>query len=184
MGAVTTMLAAVNHTRQTGTRANALMTAAVRAIGRLAFAALVVFHAWLLWTHLAQGKAFEPQTAMRWFVAVLVLAGFRYLSRRGLPLVFGRRAVVLWLLVVLIHGTAVWAGESVAADVGIPQTVTVLAQISVIAGTLGFVLWVAVAAASLRWRAGHPSFSVPVLIAGLPSAGLVFRFSPRPPPLA
>ena len=61
----------------------------MRAAGHLAFAALVAFHAWLLWAHLLDGRAFEPATAARWTLAVLVLAGFRALSHRGLPLFTG-----------------------------------------------------------------------------------------------
>ena len=158
--------------------------AALGALGRVGLAALIVFHAWLLGAHLVGGQAFEPATAVRWMLAVLVLAGFRALSRRGLPLLSGRRAVVLWLLVVVIHCSAAWDGGAAAAlDRAIPESVTALAQLSaavLVAASLSAAFAPAMrAAARLR-----PAFDLPARFAGLPSNGFVFRFSPRPPPLA
>jgi len=162
-----------------------VVTAAARALGQLGFAALVVFHVWLLGTHLIDGRAFEPATAVRWGVAVLVLAGFRALGRRGFPLLFGRRAIGLWLLVVIIHCSAAWDGGVVAAlDRAIPESVTALAQVSAAALAFGMALAAAFAAAARLSGANRPGCPIPVLIAGLPSTGFVFRFAPRPPPLA
>ena len=161
------------------------MTAAARALGQLGFAALLVFHVWLLGTHLADGRAFEPAAALRWVLAVLVLAGFRALSRRGLPVLFGRRAVGLWLLVVIIHCSAAWDGGVVAAlDRAIPESVTALAQFSAATLAFGMALAAAFAAAAPLSGAKRTGCPIPVLIAGLPSTGFVFRFAPRPPPLA
>jgi len=170
--------------RRPSVRADALLIAAVRAIGQLVFGLLVAFHVWLLWTHLLAGKAFEPRTAFRWLVAVAVLAGFRALNRHGLPLLFGRRAVVLWLLVILIHCHAAWTGDVVTADLGVPETLNALSRITgsiSVLGTLAAILLGALAAASVdgrRLRGATPR------AAGLPSDGFTFRFAPRPPPLA
>jgi hypothetical protein len=162
-----------------------VLAAAARALGQLGFAALVVFHVWLLGTHLVDGRVFEPATAVRWALAVLVLAGFRALGRRGLPLVFGRRAVGLWLLVVIIHCSAAWDGGAAAAlDRAIPESVTALAQVSVTALVLGAALAMAVATARRPGIGGRPARSAPAIVAGLPFAGFAFQFSPRPPPLA
>ena len=138
-----------------------LVTAAVRAAGHLAFATLAVFHAWLLGLHLLDGRAFEPATAARWVLAVLVLAGFRALSHRGLPLFTGRRAVGLWLLVVLIHCSAASDGSAAALRTAIPESVTVLAQLSVTAAVLGAALAPAFVPAARPWAGGRPAFSVP-----------------------
>jgi hypothetical protein len=169
---------------RSATRPANLVAAALSVLGRLGLAALIVFHAWLLGAHLLDGRAFEPAMAVRWMLAVLVLAGFRALSRRGLPLLSGRRAVVLWLLVVVIHCSAAWDGGAAAAlDRAIPESVTALAQLSaavLVAAALSAAFAPAMrAAARLR-----PASDVPARIAGLPSNGFVFRFSPRPPPLA
>jgi hypothetical protein len=178
------MTTTVTPMRHPGTRSDDLTRVACRALGRLAFAALVVFHAWVLGTHLLQGKAFEPDTAVRWVVAAVVLIGFRALSRRGLPLFSGRHAVVLWLLVVLIHCGAAWSGGAASLEAGLPETVTALAQLSTVAGVLGVTLGVALASASRPWEGWRSAFPVPALIAGLPSTGVVLPFAPRPPPLA
>jgi hypothetical protein len=156
----------------------------VRAAGHVAFAALVVFHAWLLGLHLLDGRAFQPAIAARWGLAVLVLAGFRALSRRDLPLFTGRRAVVLWLLVVVIHCSAPWDGGAARLEQGIPEAVSALAQLSTVAVVLGAALGCAVVAAARPRHGGRPSFRVPVPVAGLLSAGFACSFSPRPPPLA
>ena len=135
--------------RRSATRSDDLALAALRALGRLGFAALALFHVWLLGVHLFDGRAFAPATAIRWALAVGVLVGFRALSRRGLPLFFGRRAVGLWLLVVIIHCSAAWEGGAAAAlDRAIPESVTALAQLSAATAALGLALASALASAS------------------------------------
>lgn len=176
-----------NAARRGTTRAEALVRMAVGALGRVAFALLVALHVWLLWTHLLAGKAFEPGTALRWLVAVGVLVGFRALSRLGLPLLSGRRAVVLWLLVILIHCHAVWTGDVITADLGVPETLHALSQLTGSVSVLGTLIVALVAAqaahvaAVVDLRRARPA---PALVAGLPSDGFTFRFAPRPPPLA
>jgi len=170
--------------RRSATRPDVLVTAGVRALGHVVVAALVVFHAWLLGLHLLDGRAFEPDAAARWGLAVLVVAGFRALSRRGLPLFTGRRAVGLWLLVVLIHCSAASDGSATAFDRAIPESVTALAHVSFATAAVGIVLLAGVASATRPRTGGRPAFPVPILVAGLPSSGFVYCFSPRPPPLA
>ncbi len=166
-------------------RSDDLALAALRALGRLGFAALALFHVWLLGAHLIDGRAFAPATAIRWALAVLVLVGFRALSRRGLPLFFGRRAVGLWLLVVIIHCSAAAEGGAAAAlDRAIPESVTALAQLSAASAAIGVALAAALASAAQPWAGGRPAFAVPVLVAGLPASGFLYCFPPRPPPLA
>ncbi len=179
------MTTAVSATNRAATRPDDLLATALRALGRLGFAALALFHGWLLGAHLLDGRAFAPATAIRWALALLVLVGFRALSRRGLPLFFGRRAVGLWLLVVIIHCSAAWEGGAAAAlDRAIPESVTALAQFSAATAVLGLALAAALASAAQPWAGGRPAFSVPVPVAGLPASGFRYGFSPRPPPLA
>jgi hypothetical protein len=171
--------------RRYAPRSDDLALAALRALGRLGFAALALFHIWLLGVHLIDGRAFAPAAAVRWALAVLVLVGFRALTRRGLPLFFGWRAVGLWLLVVIIHcGAAAEGGAAAALDRAIPESVTALVQLSAASAAI----WVALAAAfgsgNRPWAGGRPAFAVPVLVAGLPASGFLYCFSPRPPPLA
>ncbi|MEI6667156.1 MAG: hypothetical protein WCP29_03295 [Acidobacteriota bacterium] len=151
----------------------------------LAVAMLGAFHGWLLWTHLVGGKALEPRTAVRWVVAALVLVGFRALQRHGLSLFWGKRAIVLWLLVVVLHCHAVWNGEPVTVQLGVPESISLLAQLTAPAASILGLLCFALIGALLAHRVGQPCY-VPatVRIAGLPASGYVFRFAPRPPPVA
>jgi hypothetical protein len=92
--------------------------------------------------------------------------------------------VVLWLLVVLIHCGAAWSGGAASLEAGLPETVTALAQLSTVAGVLGVALGVALASSRQPWEGRRLACQAPVLIAGLPSTGVVLPFAPRPPPLA
>lgn len=162
-----------------------LARVAMRAAGRLVLTALLAFHAWLIWAYVVDGRPFGIDTAVRWLVAVLVLAGFGALRRLGLPLFWGRRAVVLWLLVVVIHCHAFWAGGAVVLEVGHPEAITALAQLTASAASVLGLLFMGLSAVlAARRRPGPDAFDAPVLMAGLPDSGHVFRFFPRPPPLA
>ena len=155
-----------------------------QAAGRVAFWALVAFHVGLLSVHVLQGRLLEPQTAGRWVVAVLLLAGFRRLSRLGLPLVFGQRAIVLWLLVILLHCHAGWTSGSTGLDLAVPETLGALSQLTGSVAVLGALLVVLLTALQRLRRDGRAVFAAPVILAGLASPGFVFQFAPRPPPLA
>jgi len=154
-------------------------------LGRVSVGILVVFHAWLFWLHATEGKLFEADVALRWLVAGAVALAFWGLRRLGLPLFRGRRAVVLWLLVVLIHGHAVWTGDAGQVHLAsLPQAAVEFAP----AG-----LYLAVAATALlflAWWLQHAALprrpmrsSVPGRRFGLPPAASTLPFSPRPPPL-
>jgi hypothetical protein len=170
--------------RRRVTHAGDLARRAVRVAGRLAFWALVTFHVGLLSVHLVQGRLLQPQTAGRWVVAVLVLAGFRRLSRLGLPLVLGQRAVVLWLLVILLHCHAGWADSAASLDLAMPETLGAVSQIAGSIAVLGALLVVLSTAPKRLRRDGRAATAAPLILAGLAAPGFVFRFAPRPPPFA
>ena len=178
------MITAAHAVRRTAARSGDLGRIATQAVGRFAVTALLAFHAWLLWAHLFGGRAIDLQTAARWAVAVLVLGGFRTLHRRGMPLFWGRRAVVLWLLVVVLHCQAVWNGDAVGVQLGIPETIGALAQmIAPVAAVLGM-LFLGLAAARLARRPADAGWrDAPASFAGLPASCRILCFSPRPPPL-
>jgi hypothetical protein len=153
--------------------------------GRAAVGILLLFHAWLLWAHATSGKLFEADVALRWAIAGFLALGFWSLRRFGLPLFRGRRAVVLWLLVVLLHGHAIWTGDAgQVLPVTVPQAAVDLVPAGLqLAATLSAVLLVAwltarAAATGLRSCQAAPRprpFGLPVAVATL-------RFAPRPPP--
>ena len=70
-------------------------------------AGLVLFHSQLLWQRIASFTLFEPLVAVRWCAAMLLLAGFVGLQRAGVSVIWGHKALILWLLVLLCHAGAV-----------------------------------------------------------------------------
>lgn len=76
-------------------------------------AVLAVFHGQLLWHRLSEGSLLQPIVVARWAVSALLVLALLQLWSRGLPLLRGRRAGVLWLIVVLLH--AMGPGGSVPA---------------------------------------------------------------------
>jgi hypothetical protein len=69
----------------------------------LPVAALVVFHAALLWARVSAGRLADPQVGLRWAGAAALMAALVMLRRQGVSLFWGRRALVFWLLVLLLH---------------------------------------------------------------------------------
>lgn len=76
---------------------------ALRVVLPLAVAVLAAFHALLLWRRVADLSLLEPAVALRWAGAALLLAALPLARRLGIPLLRGRRAVVFWVVVVLLH---------------------------------------------------------------------------------
>ena len=69
---------------------------------------------------LVDGQLLDPLVAARWLGAAALTAGLIALRRRGVSLVTGRRALVVWLLVVFLH----WSAKPAVtvADDGQPST--------------------------------------------------------------
>lgn len=82
-----------------------------RRLGRFVATVLVVglglLHSQLLWQRIASSTLFEPLVALRWGAAALVIAGFVYLKRAGVSVIWGHKALILWLLVLVCHAGAV-----------------------------------------------------------------------------
>lgn len=96
-------------------------------------AALALFHGHLLWQRLTDGSLLQPVVVVRWLVSVLLVLGLLRLWSRGLPVVRGRRAGVLWLVVVLLHaftpGGSLPAVEPVAGG-ALPAALAMLALLA------------------------------------------------------
>jgi hypothetical protein len=154
---------------------------------RVAFLLLAGFHAWLFWIHAASGRLFDPATALRWCAGLLLVAGFAGLRRLGVPLVRGRKAVVLWLLVALLHAHAAWAPSSAIAERGALEhtLATVVLQAASATALLGIGLVLVAFAVRPRTRGSRsPSwFAQHARPAVRPSDGWLLLLSPRPPPL-
>ncbi len=83
-----------------------------RVLASVLVAGLALLHGQLLWQRIASYTLLEPLVALRWGVAMLILAGFVYLRRAGISIVLGHKALILWLLVLLIHAGMVVPIES------------------------------------------------------------------------
>src|SRR5262249_11982336 len=74
--------------------------------GLASAAALVLFHVALFAAQIADGRLFEPATALRWLGAALVLGIAVQHRRAGVDLLKSRKGLVLGLVVVLLHASA------------------------------------------------------------------------------
>ena len=114
-----------------GTRPSARGRRRLIGLGGFALTAVIaVFHGGLLWQRLSDGSLFEPVIVARWAVSAVLCFALLKLWNQGLPVLRGRRAGVLWLIVALLHvftpGTPLPAVEQVA-DATLPAGLVLLA---------------------------------------------------------
>jgi hypothetical protein len=120
-----------------------------RAVAIVMATGLAAFHARLLWDRLAAGELFDPEIALRWSGALFLLVALVALHRAGVSLVKGRRALVVWLLVALLHWSAGPTRSDAAA--GLPDPSAILL---VLPSTAAALLGLGLAIASLTTRRG------------------------------
>ena len=92
----------------------------------LAMTALVVFHASILYNHFVDGRLGDPAVAFRWAIGGLLAGLLVAFHRMGVPLVRGRRALVVWVLVALLHVGAARTVASPLLDVAPEDAAAVL----------------------------------------------------------
>ncbi len=150
-----------------------------------AAAALLLFHVALFWMHLTQGRLMEPAVALRWGLALLLLGVLWLLRRVGVPLLWGRRALVLWVLVALLHVSAAGA----ASDALTTSPADAALSIVVLPPAAGLIFMAGVlllgALAARGWRLPLPLTRPvrPSTGTRLRSAITSPRLAPRAPPL-
>jgi hypothetical protein len=152
----------------------------------LALAAmLVVFHVALFCTHLSQGRLLEPAVALRWVFGLMLLGALWALRRGGVPLLWGRRALVVWVLVAVLHaGAAVpTASDSLSPSPGDALTLVVLPPAAGLIFAAAMLLLVALAR-SWRLPVPLPRPVRPARAARLRSAFTSPRLAPRAPPVS
>jgi hypothetical protein len=145
------------------------------ALALISVAGLVGLHVRLLWLRVVEGTLWSPAIAGRWAAALLLCAAIALLRRAGIPLFWGRKALVLWLLVLVLHAAAAAAPLEVDLAWAIPAAATTVLC------TLLFLLGPALPLGARlveRCRRLDPRAAVQRLRVWLP---LVV---PRPPPLA
>lgn len=85
----------------------ARMRRLVSALVVAAVATIVALHLAVLWDRLSQGRLTDPEIALRWLGGAVLTVALLALRRRGISLLWGRRALVFWLLVLLLHAGVV-----------------------------------------------------------------------------
>jgi hypothetical protein len=155
-------------------------------LSRLAVLGLSAFHGWLLWTQIVGGRFAEPAVAFRWTVGALILAGFIFLRRLGVPLLWGRRAVVLWLFVFFLHWHAVASPSEFRFDpAALPESAAAFVM-HVGLGPAAIALALALLAGETkRAAAGLHALrcaAVRAAAGGVPAAGFFPCWFSRPPP--
>jgi hypothetical protein len=101
--------------------------------------ALVVFHLVLFWDQIGDGRLLDPAVAVRWGMSALLVVAFAALRRAGVPVLWGRRALVVWVLVALLHWAAVPGGDIDGITQGGAQAAQVLFDVP-IAGAAALLL--------------------------------------------
>jgi hypothetical protein len=90
-------------------RSRSRVARSARAIARwsalIAGVGLGIFHLFLFWDRVVGGELFNPAIALKWLAATGLVAALAVLRRMGVPLTSGRKACVVWLLVVLLHAS-------------------------------------------------------------------------------
>lgn len=150
---------------------------------RVALVLLAGFHAWLFGDHLIAGSVFDPLVALRWAAGGVLLFAFLWLRRRGVSLVCGRRAIVLWLLVAVLHAHAAWTPAD-AASAAPAREAAVLALQAVSAAAVLAGLALLGALARPRTFAPHVTRLGAFVPPATPLAGVLALciLGPRPPP--
>ncbi len=144
---------------------------------------LALFHAWLLLGQLWDGRLAEPDLILRWLVAAGLMGGLVGVRRSGESIVWGRKAVSIWLLSALLHGPAM--ADANAGQFSLPVTpaaVSTVLQLLTASVTLGLSLalaWAALGTIAARRRCWAFA-TIPSRAARVQSPSP--RFAPRPPP--
>lgn len=149
-------------------------------------ALVALYHAFLLWQRVADLTLFEPVIAARWLATLVLLLGLFRLHRRGVPLIWGRKALVFWLLVLLLHVSFYGPlAEGVEASLDIQRAGLMLA----LPATFVAVAMAAVCLALLAAFLGEPALErsatfTPLEAPGGPSlrTGWTLQLACRPPP--
>jgi hypothetical protein len=157
-----------------------------RMLRRCALAAgglVAAFHVWLFAAQVWSGHVAQPEVLVRWLLAAALVAGLASLGRRGLPVVFGRHAVAVWVLAALLHGPALANDLDGFATPSMPAVVT-LAQSLLPATALALALLALCLRAATAGAVPLRSAATRAKLHAWPGgAGVVVGFLPRPPPL-
>jgi hypothetical protein len=147
-------------------------------------AMLVLFHAWLLVSQLWDGRLADPGLILRWAIAAGLVGALVGLRQSGGSMLWGRKAVSIWLLAALLHGPAVVGEHSRSESPALPEAVTVVIQIAAASVILGLGLaLLAALAAGVRSDRRVRLRPAPIRSHSGSNPYPLHRFAPRPPPV-
>ena len=153
----------------------------VRKVLAATAALLVGFHAWVFVTQLGDGRLADPAVLGRWALAGGLVAALWYLRRQNASVVWGRKAISVWLLAALLHAPALTDRLATIDNLAASDVASAILQVSSAAGFLALVVLAARALARAKqpasWHAHVPP-PAPPFIWRLSSSPL----APRPPP--
>ena len=154
----------------------------VRKVLTASGALLVGFHVWLFVSQIGDGSLADAGLLARWGVAAALVAALWYLRRQNVSLVWGRKAVAIWLLAAVLHGPSL--GDRLANIDTMATAEAAVALIQVAAGT-ALITLLALAllirrrpVAAAVWWPRPTGRSARLALDPLSSA----PFAPRPPP--
>lgn len=154
--------------------------------GSALMAVVVLYHAFLLWQRVADLTLLEPAVAARWLATLLLLLALSRLHQRGVPLLWGRKALVFWLLVLLLHVSFYGPlAEGVEASIDIQRAGLMLALPATILVAALAAVCLALLARLLDTPAvsSPPTYSILDAPGGRPlPAGWKLQLACRPPP--
>lgn len=146
-------------------------------------ALLGAFHLWVLGNQAWTGQLTDPDVGLRWLAAAGIVVGLMALRRRGVPLLFSRHAVAMWVLATLLHGPALANGFDGLATPSLPEAVATVGQVAASISALALAL---LALFTLRLGHASPLAGLRLAIADRPAraleAGTGLDHLPRPPP--
>jgi hypothetical protein len=152
----------------------------VSGLALVAIATLILLHVAVLWDRVVHGRLTDPEIGLRWLGAVVLTAGLLVLRRRGIPLLWGRRALVFWLLVLLLHAGAA-APDSPALHADSVRLLFVMPASVASVGTIVIVLVAQVVRRS-PGRPGGPRLRERVHRVPAPRGGFLLPLAARAPP--
>ncbi len=154
----------------------------------LAAVALALFHLQLLVDRIANLANLQLDIALRWILTAVVLGSIAKLRRNGISVVWGRPALVLWILVLLIHIQVPLGSVPAAADggKGVPtDELLLILPVSLSLAVVGRVLYRSRPKSSLSNRSGLQlcrTAGLSIFQSSHLRAGFLSSLSPRAPP--
>ena len=154
----------------------------VRKVLTAAGALLVGFHVWLFVSQLGDGRLADVSVLARWGVAAGLGIALWYLRRQNVSLIWGRKAVTVWLLAAVLHGPALTDRLAAVDSLASAEVATILLQVTAGAAWLTLLTLVAVTVRRHAFLAGR------WLLVARPASRLATvrlrstPLAPRPPP--